>query len=175
MTKGIVHKKIEALVNDNLKGRQQFLEALNDWKQDYVQILTQYVGLTESEARFLRTNWYNTQGWWQSLQPVEPVVRQSLIKALELATERNVSIDCYHMVCCEDTLHVILACSKQQVTRLLVTPPMPTAAQAATKEAIWTVKRSSGTERLGEDTPAGVVEFLDVEHQVVTIQAQTRP
>ena len=171
MTKGIVHKKIEALVNHNVAGRQRFLQALHDRTQDYVQILTQFVGVTESEAHFLRTFWYTAQGWWQNLQPIEHAVRQSLIKALELATERNLPLDCYHLVCCEDTFHVIITCSDQQVTRLLVTPPVPTATQVPTNECIWIVKRSSGTERPGESTPEGVVESVDVEHQVVTIQA----
>jgi hypothetical protein len=171
MTKGIVHKKIEAFVNHNAEGCQRFLQALNDWHQDYVEILTQFVGLTQGEARFLRTNWYNLQGWWPNLQPIEPAVRQSLIKALSLARERNIALDCYHLVCCEDTFHVIIACSDYQVTRLLVTPAVPTTAQAANREPIWTVKRSTGTEQPGEAIPEGVVESHDGEHQVVTIQA----
>jgi hypothetical protein len=85
INKGAVHKRIEALVNSQDDGRRKLLAVLQDWTQNYVDILMQYTGLTASEEAYLRRTWYNPgrDGWWAAHQPIEPIVRQSLIKALE--------------------------------------------------------------------------------------------
>jgi hypothetical protein len=125
ITKGVVHQKIEALVNNNPSERQRFLTALKNAPQDYIQLLVQYVGLTQQEAEFLRTYWYNPNGWWPEAQPIEPKVSQSLIEALQLAVDRNLPIDSYHVVGGGNQFDVAVVSSPWQITRLIVTPPLP--------------------------------------------------
>jgi hypothetical protein len=125
ITKGVVHQKIEARVNHNPAERQRFLTALKNAPQDYVQLLVQHVELTQQEAQFLRTYWYNPNGWWPEAQPIEPKVSQSLIEALELAVEKNLPIDSYHVVGGGNEFDVVVVSSPWQITRLIVTPPVP--------------------------------------------------
>src|SRR5712691_11982273 len=125
LTKGLVHQKIEALVNNNPTERQMFLTALKNSPQDYVQLLVQHIGLTQEEAQFLRTYWYNSNGWWPAKQPIEPTVRQKLIEALELAVAHDLPIDCYHLIGRDDQFEVLVVRSPWQILRLMVTPPVP--------------------------------------------------
>jgi len=122
----VVHEKIEALVNNDPAARQRFLTALKNSPQDYVQLLVQYVEVTQPEEQFLRTYWYNPNGgWWRDKQPIESKVRQNLIEALELAVEKNLPIDTYHVVGGGNLFDVVVVSSTYQITRLIVTPPIP--------------------------------------------------
>src|SRR5919109_1686310 len=91
--KGSNLTKVDAISNSFR--RQEFLDALNDWGRDYLQILENYAGTTRYETDYLRASWYNEDGFWPTSRypkiqhPLEPIVRESLIKALEMAKARN--------------------------------------------------------------------------------------
>jgi hypothetical protein len=145
IAKGAVHQKIDPLVNDtnDPKRREALLTALKDSSRDYVQILVEHAGVTAAEAAVLRRTWYNPNGWWPDHQPIEPIVRQGLIKSIELAMERSLPIDSY-WVCGGDQVQVIVTCSNYQVTRLILTPPISPETAPATPgpiEPIWVVKQ----------------------------------
>jgi hypothetical protein len=152
--KGAVHKRIEALINGQPDERKKLLAVLQDWTQDYVDILMQYTRLTPSEGAYLRRTWYNPgqDGWWAAHQPIEPIVRQSLIKALTLAMERNLPVDSYWLSVGDD-FQAIVTCSDHQVTRVIITPPTPADAQVdltkpTVETPIWTIKRGSPWEKI---------------------------
>jgi hypothetical protein len=162
IAKGAVHKKIDPLVNDTTdpKKREALLMALKDSARDYVQILVEHAGVTEAEAAFLRRTWYNPNGWWRDHQPIEPIVRQGLIKSIELAIERNLPIDSY-WVSGGDQLQVIVTCSNYQVTRLILTPSIAaetTPAAPSSVEPIWIVRQ--GAAGKGEITVRQVGEAV---------------
>jgi hypothetical protein len=178
MIKGFLHKKVEQLVNGNPDARLKFRAALEDQTRDYLQILMDYAVVTQAQADRLRRTWYSSSGWWQAYQPVEPVVRQSLIKALDLAIERNLPIDSYWQSD-GDRVAVIVTCSDHQVTRLIVTPasPAPPAnpTQPTTKVPIWIVKQDSGGESPGDEDPWQVVEHVAGQGGVITMQLKDVP
>ena len=94
ISKGPVHKKVDDHVNHMAGGvfdkRAAFLtklQAATTW-QPYLQMLETDVGLTQAESNYLRTKWYDTTDpgvSWKNLQPIYPVLRQGLIKALQEA------------------------------------------------------------------------------------------
>jgi hypothetical protein len=188
ITKGVVHTKVEALVNRNPEARRRFLAALKDWKgkPDYLQILVDHAGLTPKDAAYLRNTWYSQDGWWPEQQPVESIVRHSLIKALELATldpdtgrERDLPVDSYWL-CVGDAFEVILISSDQQITRLILTPPGPSDAAVnlrnlTARGPLWVIRRSSDAERPGEERLGEIVEHVEGEDQVVTIRLKAAP
>jgi hypothetical protein len=87
---------------------------------------------------YLHDAWYNPSdepkprqpllglnGFWpREHHPTEPVIRQGLIAAIELATERNLPLDSYWMNT-SDRVETIILCNAQQVTRIIMTPPGP--------------------------------------------------
>ena len=178
ITKGIVHKKVEQLVNDHPDERQKLLAALKDRTRDYIQILVDLAGLTQDEAAPLRQAWYNPQGWWPAHQPIEPIVRQSLIKALDLAVERNLPLDS-HWLCAGNQFQVIVTCNNSQVNRLILTPlppgvPVPPT-QPTAKMPIWLIKQGTGAESAGDENPAEAIEYVEEHSHVVTMQLKAVP
>jgi hypothetical protein len=173
LAKGAIHKKVDPLVNDRnlLERRQSLLTALKDWSRDYVQLLMEYAGLTEAEADYLRQTWYNPRGgWWPEHQPIEPIIRQSLITAIELAVERNLPLDSYWL-CIGDQFQVIVACSDHQVTRLILTPPSPEEAtvdrtKLTAEMPVWVIKHSDPWEK---------IELHDAERQLVVSRLKGLP
>ncbi len=178
MIKGFLHKKVEQLVNGHPDARLKFRAALEDQTRDYLQILVDYAVVTQEQAARLRRTWFSPNGWWQAYQPVEPIVRQSLIKALGLAIERNLPIDSYWQSD-GDRVGVIVTCSDYQVTRLIVTPPSPVPpgnpTQATAKVPIWIVKQGTGGESPGDESPWQVVEHVEGKSEVITVQLKDVP
>ena len=143
-TKGTVHKKVEQLVNGDRKAREALLAALKDTNQDYIQILIEHAKLTPEEAERLRQTWYHPQcHWWPAHNPIEPTVRQSLIKALVLAGQRDLPIDSYWL-CAGDQFQVMVTCNGQKVIRLILTPPP--ACVPAQSEPVWIFKKGTVSE-----------------------------
>jgi hypothetical protein len=178
LIKGTVHKRVEQLVNHNPRARAQLVDALKDRTQDYIQILMDLAGVTQEEATHLRQAWYNPQGWWRAHQPIEPIVRQSLIKALELAAERDLPIES-HWLCVGNQFQVIVTCNDSQVIRLILTPPPPDIpAQPIDRLPMWIIKQGTGVERAGDENLSEAVEH--VEHveghsHMVTVQLKAIP
>jgi hypothetical protein len=138
--KGPIHARIDALVNHRdehgvFDKRGLFLDALRDWGQDYVQILQGHTEVPADQALYLRNTWYNQDpatGWWPEHQPIQPIIRQGLIRALEVAMQnpdtgerRDLPLDSYWIIGRGDQFEAVVTWSNYQVTRLLITPPSP--------------------------------------------------
>ena len=84
IVKGPVHTRVDIYANS--VHRQSFLTALQSTR-DYLDILEQDAQVEPRLIESLRRTWYNlsASGWWPWLQPIQPLIRQGLIQALELA------------------------------------------------------------------------------------------
>jgi hypothetical protein len=102
-------------VNDPLLGPVRLLDYLHDaWYNPKDQ--------PDKPFRFKR---FDVNGFWPlEHHPTEPVIRQGLIAALELATEKQLPLDSY-WVATGDRVETLVLCTPQQITRLLMTPPGP--------------------------------------------------
>ena len=154
LVKGIVNTKIDVLVNQPDKAggfdkRDEFLQALNNWAQDFLEILKYHAGVTPKEADYLREYWFdpnwadpNSECWWREKQPIEPIIRQGLITAINVATRdpdsvatpdpetwakraKALPIDSYWIYSGYNQFEVIVTWSDYQVTRMILTPPAP--------------------------------------------------
>jgi hypothetical protein len=170
IAKGLVNRKVDNTCND-LSKRDAFLAALRDAGRDFVQILIEHASVTSREADHLRRYWFNDKWaapdsgcWWQDKQPIVSIVRQGLIKALEVATQdpdtgekRSLPIDSYWLSG-GATFEVIVTCSPQQITRIILTPPVPVhlPGNLTARAPIWVVKHSTPGEEV-ERTENGVL------------------
>lgn len=151
---------------NDLSRRETFLSALKNPQQEYVQVLVDYASLTPGEANFLRQYWFNpdwaearSNCWWPEHQPIEPVIRYGMIKAIELAMrdpdtgrERTLPIHSY-WVCCSSQFEVTVACSQHQVTRINLTPRVPAGLpeNLTTKSPLWVIKRGNPGEEIEQE------------------------
>jgi len=119
-------------------------------RTNLVDIAEKY-GLVRSarEAQHLRTHLLNEgkKGWWQHAQPIEPIVRQALLKTVELVRQHDLPVDAY-WVCSGSgrnaPVEASVAVSKQQITLIFHTPRPPVANLIpAEKAAIWVVRRTA--------------------------------
>jgi hypothetical protein len=133
LTKGTVHKKVEALVNGNPQALETLLAALKDPTQEYVEILKRLAGVTQQEADHLCQTWYSPQCWWPAHHPMEDKVRRSLIHALELAKDQKLPINSYWL-CAGNHFQVIVTYDKLQVFRLILTPPPE---HVPSQQSVW--------------------------------------
>lgn len=151
ISKGPVHAKIDALVNEkDSKGRfdkrAAFLDAIINQahtSDDYRRIIMAQARVTEKESTYLADTWYNTgpTGWWSARQPIYPGLRQGLIKALQEAGQ-DLMLDSYWApVAGEAVMETIIVKSAVQVTRLIVTPASPWLLTPRSRPApMWVVK-----------------------------------
>ena len=144
--KGNTLLAIERIARDPAR-RDAFLEALEDDGQDYVDILTQHGALSPARltriTNHLRRHWYPSQAqlddedniraadpngrvpwWWEDHQPIEPIIRQGLIRAFREAKNRGLPIDAY-WVATGDVVAVSVSWNERQVTFVRFTPPTP--------------------------------------------------
>ncbi len=157
ISKGPVHVAMDEQLNHrdargHFDRRAIILAALKDSTQDYIGIVKDLFNVPDKHANYLARYWYDANWespdspcWWKDVQPIEPIVRQSLIDAIELANEANVPIDSYWMPG-GDQCEVLITRSQAQLTRLLLTPatPLPPKNWQAYYTAladIWVVKR----------------------------------
>lgn len=169
ISKGPVHTKVDALVNHKDGGRfdrrAAFLDALVNQAHTsdlYLQILRTQADLAEKHSNYLRDTWYNTstKEWWPSLQPIYPVLRQGLIKAVQEAGQ-DLLLDSYWAPCAGDNvIETLIVKSAVQVTRIIVTPVSPRWLTARTTPApMWVVKqKTSAIEVVGHGPHDEVVE-----------------
>lgn len=154
ISKGPVHTRIDALVNQrDAKGqfdqRATFLDALinrANTSEDYLGILQSQAHVTPDEANYLRNRWYGTgkDGFFPQVQPIYPVIRQGLIKALQEAGQ-HLALDSYWVAVAGDSVfETIVVKSAVQVTRLIMTPISPRTPRTRSKPApMWVVKRKA--------------------------------
>lgn len=153
ISKGPVHSKIDALVNHKDKSqfdkRATFLEAMINQANSselYREILRTQAGVSQRESDYLRDTWYDTKTkvWWPEMQPIYPILRQGLIKALQEAGQ-DLLLDSYWApVAGNSVIETIIVKSAVQVTRLIVTPISPRLLTPRTALApMWVVKRKT--------------------------------
>lgn len=104
------------------------------------------LGLSEAEKRHLLDDWFDPTGWWPTQQPIEPILRQALIKALQLVVKHEIPMDSY-WICAGGDFEAYVAKSGQQVTLMLLTPPPPTWTFEHHPSDIWLAR---GGLRVGE-------------------------
>ncbi len=148
--------------------------ALANPANKYVDLLRSVFNVPELNVRYVSRYWYPEdymapQAWWKDKQPVEPIFRQSLIEAIDLAGD--LPIDSYWMPIGQRNVdrdyvpqgiyrpdeypfEVILTKSETQLTRLIVTPPVPRPRDAEERftelSDIWVVKQRREVLPLGE-------------------------
>jgi len=166
IVKGPVHQLVDTVVNDPTR-RAAFLAALrNAGTADQYCDLLKYHGLTEDQAKYLREWWYNEpRSFWPQLQPIYPILKRGLIKAIEVADMNpSLPVDSYWSPGGTD-VQVCITRSRYQVTRIILTPATPPPVVQRTKDApIWVVRRGDASLKVG-DSPAKisdeVVEAVD--------------
>lgn len=171
-SKGPIHRKIDEVVNHRdsngrFDKREAFLARLMDEGQDYVDLLQEQAAVTPAEAAYLRATWYNPgqDGWWHTLQPILPIVRAGLIKAVKEASARDLPLDSYWVIGSRH-VEVTIAVSPQQVTRILHTPAtLPPTRNRTQKVPIWRVTHTNG-QPAAQETFDEVIE--EVRGNVVT-------
>lgn len=133
ISKGLLQRAIENVVN-NTAARPAFLATLQGNPptpgMDWLDYLVAAEELDRAAARYVRDIWFPA---WPSDYQAEAIMRQSLIEAIELANslatpaQPFMPIDC-HWIWTEDQtkFQVLLTYNTRQVTRILLTPPLPT-------------------------------------------------
>ena len=140
ISKGLFQRSIENVANDEGL-RPEFLKTLQKdpvtSETDWIDFLRDRGGLDRAAERYLRDQWLR---FWEPDYPdyspdiIEKMLRQSLIKAIELANslptpvgKKLMPIDCHWIWTDNDNkFEVLIACNEQQVTRILLTPRPPT-------------------------------------------------
>ena len=138
--KGPVLRRLDEVVNDGPTRRMAFLEALKYANyRNLLQIFMDYGLPTDEQAAYLHKYWFNPH-WadpnsgclWPDHQPIEPVFRQGLIKAIELATlpaEGNTPARILPLntcwVCVGTAFQMGICATDRQVTCIILTPDLP--------------------------------------------------
>src|SRR5262245_41403681 len=153
IVKGPVHTAVDAYVNASLDQARAFLAKVDaaDTKDKYCDLLVS-IGVTPTDADYLRFWWYGQgpDGFWPWLQPIFPILKKGLIKALRvmIATERP--LDSYWSPA-GFAAHVFIFQSPWQVTRLIVTPPTRTPRVKRTRDTpLWVVRPGSTSLNVGQ-------------------------
>lgn len=185
VSKGPIHTKVDALVNHkDSKGqfdkRAAFLDAIinrANTPDAYRQILETQAEVTREESDYLRDIWYNEgpRRWWPEVQPIYPVLRQGLIKALQEAGQHLV-LDSYWMPIAGDSvIETIIVKSAVQVTRIVVTPASPrTPRRRSTPAPMWAVKPKTSAEQVAGFGPDDE-DVESVQADVVTWRRRELP
>ncbi len=170
ISKGIVLTKVDALVNQTpergteFDRRSAFLAELYqaDTHEKYRAVLERLAGVTPAESQYLGATWYDPGGWWPNPQAAFLVVRQGLIKAIELAGT-YLLLDSYWLPTAPPGVIEVMVCrSARQVTRIILTPPSPAPIHRRPAERdIWVIKPRTGQEQPRLETDDEVVESVD--------------
>ncbi|ETW96084.1 MAG: hypothetical protein ETSY2_47055 [Candidatus Entotheonella gemina] len=178
ISKGPGHVAIDAELNYQEDGkyvrRPAIRAALENSGNSYIDLLRSVFKVPERIIEYVETHWYPEDitappVWWKDKQPIEPLFRQSLIEAIDLAGDlpidsywmpigsrnvdwRNVPLGIYRPD--EYPFEIIMAKSEKQLTRLIVTPPTPrpqnVEARYTEPADIWVVKSKREVQPFGE-------------------------
>lgn len=166
MTQGSVLEKTDNTVNHrdasgafDLRG--PFLVDLRDENQDYLGVMARHANLTSYEVDYLREYWYDADHtFWPDHYPTEPIVCQGTIKAIEVATDQNVPMHSY-WITVDDRFEMLVASSDAQVTRIMLTPPVPATAPAHRNRApIWVVQHGIGVIEQQDDRTNAIIDTI---------------
>ena len=143
VAQGPILLKVDAAANDPTK-REAFLTDLKTWTSDYLEVIQKYVRLTAGEVDYVKKFWFNPEGLWPDLQPIEPLHRQGLITAIEVAMEDEAQLPiASYWVCVSTNFEIILTRTQQQVTRLIITPFPPSLGRQRLSDQlapIWSIR-----------------------------------
>jgi hypothetical protein len=162
ITKGPVHQLVDKIVNSGT--RMDFLAKVKAAANpdDYITVLRN-AGLDAESADYLRTRWYNLgpTGQWAYLQPIYPILKAGLVKAIELVEAEGLKLDSYWSPA-GTQVEVIVVKSAWQVTRIIMTPPPFEPIKQRTKETdMWIVRRGSPGWKKDDKTKDEIVESVD--------------
>lgn len=171
IVKGPVHQAVDAVVNDPTR-RAAFLAGLRGaaTADQYCTLLTDNL-LPPVQADYLRRWWYNgADRFWPWLQPIYPILKRGLIKAIEVADMSPVlPLDSYWSTG-GTQVQVFVARSKQQVTRIILTPATPPPTVRRMRDApMWVVRRDNASLAVGASVGPAHDEVVDaVDGDVIT-------
>ena len=175
ISKGPVHQLVDACLNHQVGGafdkRAGFLAGLQaaTTSVDYRKLIEGFAGVSPGLSQYLSTVWYNETGTgnWQNLQPIYPVLREGLLKAITLAgTDRLV--DSYWLPLPNfPFVEVIVMRTPRQVTRLIMTPPGGVGQPRTVNAEMWVVSKKGA--------PQEVVGFTTVDQIVEAVTAGANP
>ena len=110
---------------------------------------------TPAEVSHMRDEWFRT--WWPWAQPVEPIIRQGVIQALNLAISTKLPL-CFYWVCSpqyddstdssstdNEPVEVTIGQSAQQITVIFHTPDPPYLPPGVEDDTLTVVKRDETT------------------------------
>ncbi len=189
INKGPGHVAIDEQLNHQEGGRYvrrtAIREALSNPQNQYVDLLRSVFRVPEDIIRYTAKYWYPEDimaphVWWKDKQPVEPLFRQSLIEAIDLAGD--LPIDSYWMPIGQRNVdrdyvpqgiyrpdeypfEVILTKSNYQLTRLIVTPPVPRPRDTerfTEPSNIWVVKQRREVLPVGERRIEGDLAVINL-------------
>ena len=98
----------------------------------------------------LREDWFDEthRGWWRHAQPIEPIFRTGLIKAVELVRDLDLPIDAYWVRTdhARSPVRVTLGVSNEQITFLFQSPhprvrPGVRGPKLVVDRSIWVIER----------------------------------
>ena len=173
VSQGFILKTLGEVCSDHkppltgmLSQSQAFLADLKDEKQKLLALFIKYgIAKAEAEQEHLSQDWFNAlTGWWPQAQPLEPLIRHGLIKALEVAArdpdtgaERKPRLSIAAYWICHpgsqpaagsgqegEQVEVVVCWSDHQVTFIIHSPEPPERLPAhilTAKDPIWIVKR----------------------------------
>lgn len=191
-SKGPVHRAMDAQLNYRENGvfvkRGEILRLLKNPENRYADMLKTVFQAPTYPAEYVAAHWYNPDPeapgtWWKEKQPIEPIIRQSLIHAIELAEElpidsywapignREVHPNNYHKDVFrtdEFPFEVVLSRGAHQLTRVIITPPSPRPRNTqlyTTPAAIWVVNHRYESRPIGHTTTSGDVAMTQLYEQ----------
>ena len=192
IAKGPAHIAMDAYLNYKENGRfvkrSEIRNALANPENDYIDILRDVFNSPKVVIDYVALHWYNRnilapQCWWKDKQPIEPIVRQSLIKAIDLA--EDLPIDSYWVPVGRRNIHpnnyplgvyqpdeypfeVLISRGEHQLTRIILTPPVPIHTRPETfkyPSTFWVVKRSDEVQPLGTTEILGELAITQLYEQ----------
>ncbi len=121
VAKGPILERIDELSNDKTRFEEAFAELKTN--SNLIDMGLKYQILKQpKEEEHVKNLWF--QNWWPQHQPLAPVARAGLLKAMELSINESKPLDCY-WVCAGTHFELVTTLSEKQVTLLVLTPPPP--------------------------------------------------
>ena len=195
VSKGSVHTKVDDILNHRRKDhafdkRFAFYQDLAHWNLSYLDVLKTHADVSPEETNYLARYWYSPNGFWPTLHPVEPLVRQGLIKSIEEADGSNppLPIDSYWLCIGgkdQDSqqletdgalrFETIITRSPYQITRILLTPrPSYAAPLHLNRVPVWVVQGGGTTAVVGQGDEEGIVEGIEKRPEIVVVTTRLK-
>ncbi len=151
MVKGPIFERISELSRRRHDVDVEQILGLLRSRQNLVDI-GKALGIVRSprDEAHLREDWFDEtrRGWWRHAQPIEPIFRTGLIKAVELVRDLDLPIDAYWVRTDHprSPVRVTLGASTEQITLLFQSPhprvrPGARPPKLMVDRSIWVIER----------------------------------